>query len=81
MISIFIMNWYGSILHRLTMQFINSYFHAIVYIHPNCKGFVLIYSTELVDEEECSRRRNECLDDMIELEKQFSDIREQYVCF
>ncbi|XP_053392312.1 breast cancer metastasis-suppressor 1-like protein-A [Mercenaria mercenaria] len=32
---------------------------------------------ELVDEEECSRRRNECLDDMIELERQFSDIREQ----
>lgn len=32
---------------------------------------------ELVDEEECSRRRNECLDDMVELERQFSDIREQ----
>lgn len=35
--------------------------------------------TEQVDEEECSRRRHECLDDMVELERQFSDIREQYV--
>lgn len=32
---------------------------------------------ELVDEEECTRRRNECLDDMMELERQFSGIREQ----
>lgn len=30
-----------------------------------------------MDEEECSKRRNECLDDMSELERQFSEIREQ----
>lgn len=30
-----------------------------------------------LDEEECTRRRNECLDDMAELERQFSEIREQ----
>lgn len=30
-----------------------------------------------LDEEECTKRRNECLDDMMELERQFSDIREQ----
>ncbi|KAH3846076.1 breast cancer metastasis-suppressor 1-like protein-A [Dreissena polymorpha] len=30
-----------------------------------------------LDEEECARRRNECVDDMIELERQFSEIREQ----
>lgn len=30
-----------------------------------------------MDEEECTRRRNECLDDMAELERQFSEIREQ----
>lgn len=30
-----------------------------------------------MDEEECTRRRSECLDDMAELERQFSEIREQ----
>lgn len=30
-----------------------------------------------MDEEECSKRKNECLDDMAELERQFSEIREQ----
>lgn len=30
-----------------------------------------------LDEVECNRRRNECVDDMIELERQFSEIREQ----
>ncbi|XP_013407838.1 breast cancer metastasis-suppressor 1-like protein-A [Lingula anatina] len=33
-------------------------------------------SSEL-DEEECERRRDECLDDMLDLEKQFSDLKEQ----
>jgi len=30
-----------------------------------------------LDEEECTKRRIECIDDMFELEKQFTDIREQ----
>ena len=34
-----------------------------------------------LDEEESDRRRNECLDDMSDLERQFSDVREQYVPF
>lgn len=31
-----------------------------------------------MDEEECENRRTECLDDMIDLEKQFSFLKEQY---
>ena len=30
-----------------------------------------------MDEEECENRRTECLDDMIDLEKQFSYLKEQ----
>jgi len=30
-----------------------------------------------MDEEECETRRSECLDDMIDLEKQFSFLKEQ----
>jgi len=33
--------------------------------------------TSELDEDECHKRRNECIDDMIELERQFSEIREQ----
>lgn len=32
-----------------------------------------------LDEEECERRKTECLDDMADLEKQFSDLKEVYV--
>lgn len=32
-----------------------------------------------LDEEECERRKNEFLDDMIDLERQFTDLKEQYV--
>ena len=30
-----------------------------------------------LDEEQCDERRNECLDDMADLERQFSELREQ----
>ena len=33
----------------------------------------------LVDETENERRRNECLNDMADLERQFSDLKEQLV--
>ncbi len=32
-----------------------------------------------LDEEECERRRTDCLYDMQDLERQFSEIKEQYV--
>ena len=32
---------------------------------------------QLVDETENERRRNECLNDMADLERQFSDLKEQ----
>ena len=34
---------------------------------------------QVMDEEECERKRDECLLDMMELEKLFSLLREQYV--
>ena len=34
-----------------------------------------------MDEEECEHRRSECLDDMIDLERQFSYLKEQWVDF
>ena len=39
--------------------------------------YVMSFLFADMDEEECSKRRNECLDDMAELERQFSEIREQ----
>ena len=32
-----------------------------------------------MDDEDCERRRMECLDEMTTLEKQFTDLKEQYV--
>jgi len=34
-------------------------------------------SSEL-DEEDCNRRRSQCIDEMTTIEKQFMDIRDQY---
>lgn len=31
-----------------------------------------------MDDEDCERRRTECLDEMSDLEKQFTDLKEQY---
>lgn len=31
-----------------------------------------------MDEEDCERRRMECLDEMSNLEKQFTDLKDQY---
>jgi hypothetical protein len=38
----------------------------------------MCYFVEL-DEEECVQRRSHCLDEMADLEKQFTDIKEQLV--
>jgi len=32
-----------------------------------------------MDDEDCERRRMECLDEMTNLEKQFTDLKDQYV--
>lgn len=40
---------------------------------------VLMILFYLVDETENERRRNECLNDMADLERQFSDLKEQLV--
>lgn len=32
-----------------------------------------------MDDEDCERRRIECLDEMNNLEKQFTDLKDQYV--
>ena len=42
--------------------------------HPDESG--MFHCTEL-DDEEYERRRSECLDDMSDLEKQFSELKEQ----
>lgn len=36
-----------------------------------------LYLVKELDEEECDQRRNHCLDEMADLEKQFTDIKEQ----
>lgn len=43
--------------------------------------FFVFYLQEM-DEEDCERRRIECLDEMCNLEKQFTDLKDQweYTC-
>lgn len=43
-------------------------------------GLIEFFLSDL-DVEECDQRRTHCLDEMADLEKQFSDIKEQYVNF
>lgn len=46
---------------------------------PVSFSMVLMNLFYLVDETENERRRNECLNDMADLERQFSDLKEQLV--
>lgn len=46
---------------------------------PVSFSMVLMILFYLVDETENERRRNECLNDMADLERQFSDLKEQLV--
>lgn len=46
---------------------------------PVSFSMVLMIPFYLVDETENERRRNECLNDMADLERQFSDLKEQLV--
>lgn len=48
-----------------------------IYMFVNCNSRSIFISSG--DELENERRRLQCLDEMTELEKQFSDIKEQYV--
>lgn len=46
--------------------------------HPQCLTAVCFCHILEMDEEDCERRRMECLDEMSNLEKQFTDLKEQY---
>ena len=65
-------------------RLIDFFFRAILLFSVNCFASMLAYSCLnfffiLVDETENERRRNECLNDMADLERQFSDLKEQFV--
>ena len=40
-------------------------------------SFLACFSVSEMDEEDCERRRMECLDEMTNLEKQFTDLKDQ----
>lgn len=40
---------------------------------PTC-----LFSCEEMDDEDCERRRGECLDEMLDLEKQFQELKEKW---
>lgn len=44
---------------------------------PNIEVCACLYYALEMDEEDCERRRMECLDEMSNLEKQFTDLKEQ----
>ncbi len=46
-------------------------------VKPHKSSWCLFISE--LDEEECERRRSECMDDMGDLERQFTEIKDQYV--
>ena len=40
-------------------------------------SFLVVFFVSEMDEEDCERRRMECLDEMSTLEKQFTDLKDQ----
>lgn len=48
-----------------------------VFQYKVAKVCVLLSAVPEMDEEDCERRRMECLDEMSNLEKQFTDLKDQ----
>lgn len=49
----------------------------IQFICSRCSKYVTFFLFLEMDDEDCERRRMECLDEMSNLEKQFTDLKDQ----
>lgn len=50
---------------------------AIHFFEDGVSMAVFLFSDVEMDDEDCERRRMECLDEMTNLEKQFTDLKDQ----